>query len=148
MRAVTADRKQVVAAEVELVGREQLVRPLVGDLVPLELEEHERRLDRSAQLVGALHQSSALRVGGVEREPQNGIGAGAADEVLDRGELVHGVGETDGTQLGHSVAVPLRERLGAVARLGQHLHDPIGATPAHERLEIPGGGFEGGVHER
>ena len=48
-------------------------------------------------------------------------------------------------QLGHLAAVALGEAGGAVARLGEQLLDAVGAAGLDERLEVPGGGFEGGV---
>ena len=51
VRAVAARRAQVVAAEVEALGGEQLVGALVVERGPLELEEQELRLDRRRVLL-------------------------------------------------------------------------------------------------
>ncbi len=76
VRAVTAQRPQVVRVEVEPVAAEQLLRPLVGHEVPLEVEEEEMGLDRGAQLARLLHERAAPGVGGVERVAEHRVGAG------------------------------------------------------------------------
>ena len=124
VRAVAAQRAQVVAAEVEPLGGEQLLGPLVRQQVPLELEEQQLRLDRRAQLARLLDQGAARRVGRVEGEPEHRVRARPAGEIVDRAQLVHGVGEAGGVELGHAAAVALGEGGGALARLDQQLLDP------------------------
>jgi hypothetical protein len=127
----------VVCGELELGGREQLVHTVLGNEVPLELEEEQRGLDRRAELARLLHERAALGVRRVEREAQHRVRARAACQVVDRGQLVHGVGQAVRAQLGDAALVPLRERVRALAGLGQHLHDPLGTPSADERLEVP-----------
>ena len=145
MRAVAAQRAQVVAAEVELAGRQKLLGPLVGQEVPLELEEQQLRLDRRAELLRLLHQGAPRRVAGVERKGQQRVGTGPAGQVADLGQLVHGVGEPGGIELGHLAAVALGEGHGALARLVQQGLDALGPALLHERLKVPGGFLKGGV---
>ena len=89
MRPVAAGAAQVVAAEVEAGGPEQLVGALVVERRPLELEEQQLGLDLGGALLDALEQRAALGIGRVGREPQRRVRAGAADQLLDRGELLH-----------------------------------------------------------
>ena len=89
VRAVAALHPQVVATEGELVGGQQLLGLLVGDLVPLELEEQERRLDRRRALADLLHQRADLGRERVDRERERRVGAGAPGEFGDRLELAH-----------------------------------------------------------
>ena len=145
MGPVAAQGAQVVGAELELRGLEQLVGALLGREVPLELEEEQVGLDRGAELAGALHQRTALRVGRVEREAQHRVGAGAAGQVVDRGQLVHRRGEPVGVELGHRAAVALGEGRGALARLAEHLLHALGTAAADERLEVPGRALQGVV---
>ena len=75
----------------------------------------------------------------VEREAEHRVRARPAGEVVDRAQLVHGLGEALRVELGQLALVELSERLGAVARLGEHLLDPLGAASLGERVEVPGG---------
>ena len=81
VRAVAARRAQVVAAEVQALGGEQLVGARVVERGPLELEEQELRLDRRRLLLDPLVERAAGGVGGVGREVQAGEGAGAASTI-------------------------------------------------------------------
>ena len=87
VRAVAPRGAQVVAAEVQPVGGEQRLGALVVERRPLELEEDQRGLDLRAALLHALQQRAALGVGGGRREVQHRVGAGAADQLLQRREL-------------------------------------------------------------
>ena len=89
VRAVAAQRAQVVRGEGELGGGEQLLGTLVRRRVPLQVEEQQLRLDRGAELARLLQQRSARRVRRVERVAQHRVRARAPAEVLDRGQLLH-----------------------------------------------------------
>jgi hypothetical protein len=150
MRPVAAQGAQVVSAEVEPGGGEQLLRPLVRDEVPLQVEEEQLGLDRGGELPRLLHPGAALRVGRVERVAEDRVGPGAAGEVVDRAELLHRLGELGRLQLRQAAAVAAGERLGAVARLAQHRLDRVGPAVVDQRLEVPARGFQllvdGGAH--
>ena len=148
MGAVAANGPQVMAAEVEPVRGQDLVGPPLVDQIPLELEEQQLGLDRRALLLGALHECSALGVPGVEREVEHGVGARSAHEVVDRGQLAHGVGHPLGAQLGHLATVLGGEGLGPLVGLSEQVVDALGAVAAHERLKVPGYGFQCGFHAR
>ena len=148
MGPIAPHRAQMVRAELEVGGGEQLVGTLIGHEVPLELEEEQRGLDRRSLLTGLLHQRAPLGVGRVEREAQHGVGARPSGQVVDGGQLVHGLGEALGAQVRHRAAVALGEGLGALTRVGQHLLDPLGTEATHQRLEVPGGGLQGVVGDR
>ena len=145
MRAVAPQRAQVVPAEGELVEGQQLVGARVRQLVPLELEEEQERLDLGPQLAAALQQGAALRVARVEREREHRVGARAAAEVRDRAELAHGLGQLLALELADPAAVALGERRGAVPRLAEKLLDARGTAPLDERLQVPGSCLEGFV---
>ena len=51
-----------------------------------------------------------------------------------------------GVELADPAAVRQREGLRALAGLGEQLVDALGAAAAYERLEVPGGCFQGGFH--
>ena len=89
VRPVAALHAQVVAAEVEALGGEQLLGAVVGDLDPLELEEEELRLDRRAALADHLHQGAVGRILGVGREAQVREVGGAPGQLGDLGEPLH-----------------------------------------------------------
>ena len=130
VRAVAAQRAQVVGGECELRGLEQLVGTLVRHEVPLEVEEEQLRLDRRAELARLLEQRAARGVGRVERVAQHRVRTRAPAEVVDLGQLVHRLGQLGHVQLGDTAAVALGERLGALARLGQHRLDRLGPPPS------------------
>ena len=90
MRAIAAQVAQVMAAEVEAVGGQQLLGAGVVERGPLQLEEQQHRLNLSLLLLNALQQGAALRIGRVGRKSQASIGARATDQVVDRSELLHG----------------------------------------------------------
>ena len=129
MRPVTAGAAQVVAAERQAVGRvgirlgEQLVGVGVIERRPLELEEQQLRLDLGGALLDALQQRPAGRIGGVGREPQRGVGAGASDEVVDPLELVHRPLEPGGVELSDLAGVLLGEAGRGGDRLIEHPGD-------------------------
>ena len=90
MRAVAASAAQVVCAELEVgPARQQRVGLLVIECRPFELEEQQLGLERGAALLHQLQQRATRRVGGVSREPQHRVTAGAVDEFQDRGEFEH-----------------------------------------------------------
>ena len=89
----------MVAAELELVGFQERLRLIVGNLVPLELEEDERGLDLGAALLNLLEERPALRIGGVDREPERRIRTRPADLVEDLLELSHRFCQAGGIQL-------------------------------------------------
>ena len=148
VRPVAAGGAQVVAGEVEPVGGQQLLGALVVEGRPLELEEQQRGLDPGRALLQLLEQRAAHGIGGVEREAQHRVGAGAAEQVLDRLELVHGGHEPGTVDLGDLAGVGGGERVGALLRLGHHPGDRrVGVVrpSVEQRLEVPGDGLEVGI---
>ncbi len=145
MRAIAALQPQVVAAEGELGRGDQRLGLLVFELVPLEVEEQQRGLQRRQPLADLLHQRAHLGRERVDRERQRGVGAGAPGEVGDRLELAHRLGEPDGVELRHLPPVALGERLGPALGLVELLERPLGAAVLDQRLEVPAGGGEGFV---
>jgi hypothetical protein len=145
VRPVAAQVAQEVAAEVEALGGEQLLGALVGELVPLQLEEQQLRLDRGAELARPLDQGAPGRVGRVEREAEHRVRARPPGQVLDSGQLVHGFRESLRAQLRHLPVMALGEGDGPFARLLEQLLDARRALPLDERLEVPGGGLQGGI---
>ena len=145
VRAVAAGRAQVMAREVEPFGGDQLLGPLVLEPGPLELEEQQAGLDAGRALLELLEQGAARRVGGVAGEVQDRVGAGAAEQLLDRLQLVHGGDHPGPVELGDLARVGLGEGVGAPLDLGEDLADGgVGVVgPAVEqRVEVPGDRLE------
>ena len=65
MRTVTPGAAQMVAAELEPIGGEELFGPRIVERRPFELEEQQLRLDRGRLFLHLLKQRAAHRVGGV-----------------------------------------------------------------------------------
>ena len=130
----------MVAAEVEPLVLEQRLGAVVLERRPLELEEDQQRLDLRAALLHALQQRAALGVGGRGGEAQHRVRAGAADELLQPGELVHRRGEPRAVELADLAAVGGRERLGALLGLVEQRLDArrSRARAVEQRLEVPG----------
>ena len=133
---------EVVPAEVELVGREQLIDSVLLERGPLELEEQQRRLDRRAALLRQLQQRPIVRIGGVGREAQRGVCARAPDQLVDRRELLHRLPQPLGVELPELARIALRERLRARQRLRQPPLDAVAPLPLEQRLEVPRGPLE------
>ena len=136
VRPVPPGRAQVVRAEVERRVREQRVGALVGDRGPLELEEDRAGRDRGRLLLDPLHERAALGVGGVDGEAQPGVVAGAAEVLLQLGDVLHHRGQAGGVEVGDGAARLLdarRARLGG----GEVLVDAGGALVLDEGLEVP-----------
>ena len=73
-----------------------------------------------------------MLVGGVGGEAQRRIGAGPADQLVQRGHLAHRLDQALGGQLGDLAGVALGERVRALLRLVELLVDQGGwsAAPA------------------
>ena len=126
-----------MTAEREAVVGEQRVGLLVGDLGPLELDEDELVADRGAALLGARHERAGGGVGGVDRELQARVRAGAAAELVDGGELAHELDQPDDVELADAAAVRrqrVRTRLGVV----EQGVDALGAAAVDQGFEVPG----------
>ena len=137
----------MVAAEAEVVVREQRLGALVVERRPLELEEDQRGLDLRAALLHQLEQRAALRVGRCGREVQHRVGAGAADELLERRELAHRAGERRPVELGDLPRVGLGERVRALLRVVQQRLDAGSslARAVQQRVQLPGDPLDLGV---
>ncbi len=138
VRAVAADRAQVVAATSEAVG----------------LPGARRRRRRRAPPTRARRRGASSRprwpaparaperavggVGGVDREAQVRVGPGAPDQVADRLQLGHRLGEARAVELGHTTRVALREARGAFVGLGEQAVGAVGPVAVNQRLEVPG----------
>ena len=136
VRPVPAGGLEVVAAERELLVGEELGGAVVVDRGPFELDEDELVVDRGGLLLGARDQRAVRRVGGVDGEAQARVRVGATDEIADRGELVHELGEAGGVELGDAAAV-----LGDLTRLrvgfGEERVDARFRLAVDERLDVP-----------
>jgi hypothetical protein len=83
------------------------------------VEEQQLGLDRRALLLDALHQRADRRVDGVDREREVDVGARAAGDLLDRGELVHGRDQAGAVERADLPGVRLRERVRALLGFGE-----------------------------
>ncbi len=137
IRPVAAHRAQVVAARVEAVGAEQLVGALVVDRGPLEVEEEELRLDRGRLLADPRDERAVRRVDRVDGEAQVRVVARAGDELGDRLELGHRLGEPGAVEPGDVSRVAPGERRRPLVGLGQHAVGPLGALAVDQRVEVP-----------
>ncbi len=144
VRAVAPRGGQVVAAALQALGGQQLVGERVVQGRPLELEELQRRLDRGRLLLHALHERADRRVRRVDAELQRRVGVRQADELGDARQLVHRGDEARAVERGDPPDVGGREGLGPFGGLVEQAVDPGRALTAHERLEVPGDGLDGG----
>ena len=135
--AVAADAPQVMPVAVQGGGGEQLLRAVVVDRGPLELEEQQQRLDLGGALLHELEQRSALRVGGVGGKAQTRERAGAPDQVVDRLELAHRGLETGGIELRDLPGVRGRKPRRALLALLEHPLGAGGILAVDEWLEVP-----------
>ena len=71
----------------------------------------------------ALQQRAVGGVGGVDREAQVRVGAGAAGELLDLAELAHRLDQAGAVELGELAGVALGERVGAALGVGEQRVD-------------------------
>ena len=148
MRPVAARGAQVVAAEAEAVVREQHL----GDVV-VERGRIPRLKNSSVvsiwgrALLHQLEQRAARGVGGGGREPEHREGAGAADQLLQAGELAHGVGEPGAVEFGDLAGVLGGERVGAaLGVVEQRLHARGALAGAvQQRFKIPGDPLDVGI---
>jgi hypothetical protein len=72
---------------------------------------------------------------------QAGEGARAADELLQRAELVHRLREAGSVELGHVAGVALGEAIGARLGVGEHRvdrGDRVARVAVEQGVEIPG----------
>ncbi len=134
-----------MAGEVQTLGGEQLVGAVVLERRPLELEEDQPRLDGGPLLLHAREQGAARRVGRVRREVQHGVGADAADDLREPGELAHRLDQAGAVELGDAAGVALGERVGAALGVGEHGVDGGLAGAVEQRGEIPGDLLDLGV---
>jgi len=137
----------MMAAEGEALVSKQRLRARVVECGPLELEEDQRGLDLRATFLHALQQRPALRVGSGGREAQHRVGAGAPDQLLQRGQLGHRHREPRSVELGDLVGVRARERVGTALRLVQQRLDAGGARAGRgqQRLQVPGDTLDLGI---
>ena len=92
-------------AEGEPIVGEERLGLLVGHRRPLELDEEDLVADRGAALLGAGHERTRDRVGGVDRELQPCVGTGASGQLTDRRQLAHQLGQALGVELADPAAV-------------------------------------------
>ena len=147
MWPVAAGAAQVVGAEAELVVGQELVGAIVVERRPLELEEQQLGLDLGGALLHELEQRAARGVGGVGGKAQRGVGAGLADELVDRGQLVHRRGEAGASS---SATLPAYTAANAVARSTASSSwrlTPFVLIAVDERAQVPGGLEQLGIGE-
>jgi hypothetical protein len=137
--AVAAGAAQVVRAEAQLLAGEQLLGAGVVQRRPLQLKEQQLGLDLGRALLDELEQRAARRIGGVGGELQRGVGAGLADELVDRRQLMHGRGQAGGVQLGEPALVGGGERLRPAQGLGELPLNAVLLVAVDERSQIPAG---------
>ncbi len=118
---------------------------LLGQCRPLQLEEQQRRLDRGRPLLRLLQQRAVGGVGGVGGEAQRRVRAGAADQLVDHGELAHRLLEALRVERIELAGVARGERLGPLEGLAETTLDAVRTLAVHERLEVPGGRLQLGV---
>ena len=126
-----------MAAEGEPLVGEQCVGRRVVELGPLELDEDDLVRDRRRPLLRPRHQGAVHRVLGVDREPQSGIRAGAAEQLTDRFHVTHELGEPRGIELGDPAPV-LREVTRETLGLVEEAVGARGAVAVDQRLQVPG----------
>jgi hypothetical protein len=156
VRAIAARGLEVVACEVDAVGGQQRLGGRVVQRRPLEVEEQQRGLDRGALLLDALQQCAVRRVGGVDREREVRVGAGAAGDLLDLAELLHRRDQSGAVERGDVARVLGGERVSALLGLAQQGVDGgLGIVPSAvqqmgeiplDRLQVGIG--DGGFHSR
>ena len=137
MRAVAAQRAQVVAGRVQPVGAQQLVDAVVVHGGPLELEEEQLGLDPGGAFLHARQQRPVAGIGRVDREAQHRVGAGAAEAVDDRLELGHGRGQPGAVELADAARVGLGEARRALVGLVEQPLGPFRAVAVDQRIEVP-----------
>src|SRR5829696_5035076 len=99
MGAIAALHSQVVGAELESFGREQLIGAGVRDLDPLEFEEEELCLDGGTALAHLLDESSVRRILGVGGESKVREVRRPPGEVMDLGQSGHRLHQAGAVEL-------------------------------------------------
>src|SRR5829696_4937120 len=127
-----------MADEVEPLGAEQLLGPLVVERCPLEVEEEQRGLDLRPALAHALEQRAARGLLRVSREPQHRVRAGAARELLDLGERALRRDEALAVELADPPLVLLGEDARPPGGQVEQALDARLALAVDERVEVPG----------
>ncbi len=137
----------MVTGEVEVLVGEELVGARVVERGPLELEEQQLGLDLRRALLHQLQQGAALGVGGRGREVEHRVGARAADQLVERGELAHRGGEARPVERGDLAGVLRGEGVGAALGVGeQRLHAGRALPCAVEQwIQVPGDPVEIGI---
>ena len=120
------------------VGGQQLVGALVVDGRPFELEEQELGLHRRALLLDAREQRAVGGIGGVDREAQHRVVAGAPEAIDDRLELGHRGGQLGRVELADAPGIGLGEAGGALVGLGQQPVGALSALAVDQWIEVPG----------
>ena len=110
---------------------------VVVDVGPLELDEQDLVVDRGAALLGPCEQRARFRIGGVDREAQVRVVAGASGELTDRGQLGHQLGQSGRVEVGDPAAVLLRDPVGTGRGVVEQSIDARGARAVDERLDVP-----------
>jgi len=133
---VATERPQVMATEVEPRVVEQRLDVVVVELGPLEVEEEQLVGDRGGALLGARQQGTPRRVLRVGRELEPRVRTRLADELGDRGELLHQRHEIRGVEVADPA--PIRPDLvGDGLRFVEQRVDALVAAPVHEGLDVP-----------
>ena len=137
VRAVAAGGLQVVAAERELLVGEERRGAVVVDRGPFELDEDELVVDRGGLLLGARDERAVGRdpaVSTANRRPA--YESARPDEIADRGELAHQLGEPGGVELADAAAV-LRQLTRLGVGLVEERVDARFRLAVDERLDVP-----------
>ena len=137
VRSVAACDAQMVAGEVKSVTGEQLLRPHVVERGPFEFEKHQQRPEFRGPFLHSLEQRAALGVRGVGREAKAGVGAGASHQIVDHGELLHGIPEARCIDFRQSAAVALSKALAPRDRVVQQHFDLLRPAAVEEITQIP-----------
>ncbi len=148
VRAVAAGAAQVVGAELSESSASSSSARSSGSAAHSSSKNSSLVSISVARSWTQLQQRAALGVGGVGREPQRRVRAGAADQLVDRGELVHRLGELGAIELGDLAGVRGGERGRALAASSSWRCTPVVALAVDQRAEIPLGLEQFGIGEQ
>ncbi len=147
MRAVAPSVAEVVAAELEFVGCQQLLGTLIVDRRPLELEEQELGLQLRGSLLHVLEERATRGIGRIGGEAQRGVRTGLADQLVDLRERSHGRGQPLGIELADATLVALGEGVRLRQGLGELTLDAGIRLAVDQRGEVPLGLEQLGIGE-